>query len=267
MPGLIAIAQSSDGSVANVEAIQSGAAESGLVQADVAYWGSTGTGLFEGRDRFDKLRFLASLYPEHVHVVLPKDSRVRRLEELEGKTIGVGLPGSGAQVGALLILNAVGLEKNRNFQAEELNIFHSAQALRDGRLDAFLTITGAPSTGIAQLASEVGLRLLAIPVSVQEAVTRQSPVYFASPIPAYSYDDQYEAIDTLAVRAQWLVSSDQSEDLVYGITRALWSDVTRKLMRHHAKGAEVKLESALDGRGIPLHDGARRFYREKGMLE
>ena len=68
------------------------------------------------------------------------------------------------------------------------------------------------------------------------------------------------------MRAQWLVSADLSEDLVHGIARALWSDVTRKLMRHHAKGKEVNLDSALDGRGIPLHPGARKFYRDRGLL-
>ena len=121
VPGLIAIAQSANGSVANVNAIQSGAAESGLAQSDVAYWAFTGTGVFEGKEPLKKLRFIASLYPEHIHVVLPRSSRVKTLADLKGKTVGVGLPASGAQVGALLILNAAGLHKNGNFSAEELN--------------------------------------------------------------------------------------------------------------------------------------------------
>ncbi|MGB7183333.1 MAG: TAXI family TRAP transporter solute-binding subunit, partial [Burkholderiaceae bacterium] len=98
--GLIAIAQSANGSVANVNAIQSGTAESGLAQSDVAFWGYNGTGVFEGKKKLEKLRFLASLYPEHIHIVLPKDSPVKTLKDLEGKRIGVGLPASGAQVGA-----------------------------------------------------------------------------------------------------------------------------------------------------------------------
>lgn len=267
VPGLIAIAQSANGSVANVNAIQSGTAESGLAQSDVAYWGYHGTGVFEGKPKLDKLRFLASLYPEHIHVVLPKNSKVQRLEELEGKRIGVGLPASGAQVGALLILNAVGLEKNENFQAEELNTQQSAERIQDGQLDAFLTVTGAPSSGIAQLASIAGLRLLSIPDEVQKKVIEQAPFYFSSPIPAGTYEGQDYDVSTLAVGAQWLVSADQPEDLVYGITKALWSDTTKKLLRHHAKGKDVTLETALGGRGIPLHPGAERYYREVGLIE
>lgn len=267
VPGLIAIAQSANGSVANVNAIQSGTAESGLAQSDVAYWGYNGTGVFEGKSKLDKLRFLASLYPEHIHVVLPKDSTVQRLEDLKGKRIGVGLPASGAQVGALLILNAVGLEKNVNFQAEELNTAQSAERIQDGQLDAFLTVTGAPSSGIAQLASISGMRLLAIPKEVQDKVIAEAPFYFSSDIPAGAYEGQDQAVNTLAVGAQWLVSADQPEDLVYGITKALWNETTKKLLKHHAKGKDVTLETALGGRGIPLHPGAERFYKEAGLVE
>lgn len=267
VPGLIAIAQSANGSVANVNAIQSGTAESGLAQSDVAFWGFNGTGVFDGKPKLDKLRFLASLYPEHIHVVLPKKSKVERLEELEGKRIGVGLPASGAQVGALLILNAVGLEKGKNFEAEELNTSQSAERIQDGQLDAFLTVTGAPSSGIAQLASIAGLRLLSIPKEVQDKVIAKAPFYFTSPIEANTYEGQDYDVSTLAVGAQWLVSSDQSDDLVYGITKALWNDTTKKLLRHHAKGKDVTADTALNGRGIPLHPGAERFYKEAGLLK
>lgn len=267
VPGLIAIAQSANGSVANVNAIQSGTAESGLAQSDVAYWGYNGTGVFEGKPALEKLRFMASLYPEHIHVVLPKDSTVQDLKELEGKRIGVGLPASGAQVGALLILNAVGLEKNKNFEAEELNTAQSAERIQDGQLDAFLTVTGAPSSGIAQLAATAGLRLLSIPDEVQKAVIEEAPFYFSSPIEANTYEGQDNTVSTLAVGAQWLVSADQSEELVYGITQALWNDTTKKLLKNHAKGKDITAESALDGRGIPLHPGAERFYKEAGLLK
>jgi TRAP transporter TAXI family solute receptor len=267
VPGLIAIAQSANGSVANVNAIQSGTAESGLAQSDVAYWGFNGTGVFEGKPKLDKLRFLGSLYPEHIHVVLPKNSKVQKLGELKGKRIGVGLPASGAQVGALLILNAVGLEKNVDFKAEELNTSQSAERIQDNQLDAFLTVTGAPSSGIAQLASIAGMRLLSIPKDVQAKVIEKAPFYFSSPISANTYEGQNYDVNTLAVGAQWLVSADQPEDLVYGITKALWSKTTKKLLRHHAKGKDVTVETALGGRGIPLHPGAERWYKEQGMLQ
>ena len=87
------------------------------------------------------------------------------------------------------------------------------------------------------------------------------------PIPANTYEGQGEAVSTFAVGAQWLVSADQSDELVYGITKALWNKTTKKLLRHHAKGKDVTLETALGGRGIPLHPGAERYYRETGLLK
>ena len=205
VPGLIAIAQSANGSVANVNAIQSGASESGLVQSDVAFWAYNGTGVFEGKEKLDKLRAIATLYPEHIHIVLPKDSKIKTFEEMRGRRIGVGLPASGAQVGALLILNAAGLEKNKDFTAEELNTSQSAERLADGQLDAFLTVTGAPSSGIAQLASTAGLQLMSIPEAIQKQVIAEAPFYFGSPIKAGVYDGMTEDANTLAVAAQWLV--------------------------------------------------------------
>lgn len=268
VPGLIAIAQSANGSVANVNAIQSGAAESGLAQSDVAYWAYTGTGVFEGKEPLTKLRAIATLYPEHIHVVLPKDSNIDRFELMRERRIGVGLPASGAQVGALLILNAAGLEKNKDFTAEELNTSQSAERLADGQLDAFLTVTGAPSSGIAQLASTAGMKLMAIPENIQKAVIAKAPFYFGSPIPGTAYEGVTTDTPTLAVAAQWLVSADQPEELVYGIVSALWNKNTRKLLDNgHAKGNDVQLPTALDAIGIPLHPGAKKFYMEKGMVK
>lgn len=267
VPGLIAIAQSANGSVANVNSIQSGTAESGLVQSDVAYWAFTGTGTFEGRELLKRLTVIANLYPEHIHVVLPRRSTVQSLQELKGKRISVGLPASGAQVGALLILNAAGLEKNVDFPAEELNTAQSAERIQDGQIEAFLTVTGAPAAGIAQLAATAGLRLLSISDDVRSKVIEKAPFYFRSPIPASTYEGvDYEA-QTLAVGAQWLVAADQPEELIYGITQALWNDTTRKLLDSgHSIGRHIQLSSALDAISIPIHPGAERFYREKGLI-
>ena len=102
---------------------------------------------------------------------------------------------------------------------------------------------------------------------MQAKVIEQAPFYFSSPIASGTYEGQDYDVSTLAVGAQWLVSSDQDADLVYGITKALWNDTTKKLLRHHAKGKDVTLETALGGRGIPLHPGAERFYKEAGVLK
>jgi TRAP transporter TAXI family solute receptor len=269
VPGLVAVAQSANGSVANVNAIQSGAVESGFSQSDVTYWAYTGTGLFEGREPLTGLRFIANLYPEHIHVYTRADSDIETFEDLRGKTINIGLPASGAKVGSTLILAAAGLVENEDYTAAYLNTQQATEQLQDGQIDAALTVTGYPSAGIAQLASVAGLKLISIPEAVQQAVIEQAPFYYSAEIPAGAYEGVDYSTSTVAVGAQWLVGEQVDADLVYGITQALWNDNSRKLLDSgHAKGSSIQPSSALVGRGIPLHPGAERFfYREVGLVD
>jgi len=266
VPGLVAIAMSANGSVANVNSIQSGAVESGFVQSDVTYWAYTGSGVFEGKPPMKKLRALANLYPEHIHVVVAKDSPFQKVEDLRGKRIGIGLQASGAKVGAVLILEAHGMKENVDYQAEYLNSKQSTDRIRDGQLEAMITVTGYPQSAISELASTVGARLLPISQEMADAVKEKAPFYYDEVIPAGVYEGIDTDTKTIAVGAQWLVSSEVDTDLVYGITKALWNKNTRKLLDNgHAKGKVVRQETALDAIGIPLHPGAARYYKEVGM--
>ena len=266
VPNLVAIAMSANGSVANVNSIQSGAVESGFVQSDVAYWAYTGTGVFEGKEPMKKLRVIANLFPEHIHVVVRKDSPFKTVEDLRGKRIGIGLQASGAKVGAVLILEAHGMKENVDYQAEYLNSQQSIDRIRDNQLEAMITVTGYPQAAISELASTVGARLLPIAQDKANAVKKKAPFYYDEVIPAGVYEGIDSDTPTVAVGAQWLVSSEVDDELVYGITKALWNDNSRKLLDNgHAKGKAVQLKTALDAIGIPLHPGAARFYKEAGM--
>ena len=117
MPGLVAIAQSSNGSVANVDAIRSGELESGFVQSDIAYWAYTGTGIFEGQGKVENLRAIASLYPESIHIVARKGAGIATVRDLKGKRVSLDEPGSGTLVDARIILEAFGLSE-ADLQAE-----------------------------------------------------------------------------------------------------------------------------------------------------
>ncbi|MEM6971190.1 MAG: TAXI family TRAP transporter solute-binding subunit [Pseudomonadota bacterium] len=268
VPGLVAVAQSANGSVANVNAINSGTVESGFAQSDVTYWAYTGTGLFDGKEALTGLRFIANLYPEHIHVYTRADSDIETLDDLRGKTVNIGLPASGAKVGSLLILEAAGMTENEDYTAAYLNTQQATEQLQDGQIDAALTVTGFPSAGIAQLASVAGLKLISIPDEVQAAAIEQAPFYYSATIPAGAYEGVDYDTSTIAVGAQWLVGEGVDEELVYGITQALWNDNTRKLLdRGHAKGSSIQPTTALVGRGIPFHPGAEKFYKEIGLVE
>ncbi|MBI2978062.1 MAG: TAXI family TRAP transporter solute-binding subunit [Rhodospirillales bacterium] len=266
VPGLVAIALSSNGSVANVNSIQSGAVDSGFSQSDVAYWAYTGTGVFEGKPPLKKLRMLANLFPEHIHVVVHKNSPFQKVTDLKGKRISIGLQASGAKVGALLILEAHGMKENVDYKAEYLNSQQSIDRIRDNQLEAMITVTGYPNAAISELATSVGGRILSIGKAERDAVKKKAPFYADGIIPKDAYKGIDADVQTLTVGAQWLVTADASEKLVYDITAALWNANSRKLLDNgHAKGKAVQLKSALDAVGIPMHPGAAKFYKEKGM--
>ena len=266
VPGMVAVAQATQGSVQNVNLIQSGNAESGFSQSDVSHWAFTGTGLFEGRPKLDRLRFIAHLFPEHIHAVVRRDSTVQRLQDLRGKRIAIGLQASGARIGSELILEAAGLRGA--YTPEYLNQAQGAERMQDRAIDATLTVVGYPAAAFSEFCSRTGCRILSFTDPERNAVIEKAPLYGRGIIPRTAYEGLEGDVQTLTVGAVWLVSERVPADMVYEITKALWSETTRGLLdRGHAKGREIVAANALEGRGVvPLHAGAERFYREAGIL-
>ncbi|ART99616.1 TAXI family TRAP transporter solute-binding subunit [Yoonia vestfoldensis] len=266
VPGLIASAVSSRGSVDNVNAITSGLRNSGFAQSDVAYWAYTGTGTMEGQAPAENLRAIAALFPEHIHLVVLADSGIDSVNDLEGKRVSLDEPGSGTYVDANLILEAYGLS-NEMVTAEALKPDAAGDALRNGQIDAFFFVGGYPTGAIVELASAVDIKLVPIDGDGAAGLTEEYGFFSVSDIPDGAYDG-VAATTTVAVGAQWITSAEQDEELIYQITAALWNDKTRVLLDvGHAKGASINKDTALDGIGIPLHPGAERFYREAGLLD
>lgn len=266
--GLVAIAQSSNGSVANATAVDAGQVESALAQSDVTFWAYSGTGVFEGKEKKEKLRVIASLYPEHVHVVARAGAGVETLSDLKGKTIGIGLPASGAIVDARIVLETAGLRETEDYTPEYLNSADSIARIREGRADAMIAVTGYPQPAVADLTSTVGGTLIPIDGKVRDEIVTENKFFAETTIPGGTYKGNPEDIETVAVTALWITSVDQSEELIYGLTKALWNDSTRMLLDgSHAKGKSITLETALEGVPIPLHPGAERYYREAGIIQ
>ena len=266
VPGLIASAVSSRGSVDNVNAITSGLRNSGFAQSDVAYWAFTGTGTMEGQPPAADLRAIAALFPEHIHLVALADSGINSVADLEGKRVSLDEPGSGTYVDANLILEANGLTEG-SYTAEALKPDASGDALRNGQIDAFFFVGGYPTGAIVELASAVNIKLVPITGAGADALISNYGFFSASDIPDGAYEG-VPATTTVAVGAQWVTSANEDEELIYQITKALWNEKTRVLLDvGHAKGKSITAETALDGIGIPLHPGAERFYKEAGLLK
>lgn len=263
--GLIAVAQSSRGSVNNINGIGSGLFSSGFSQSDVAYWAYTGTGVFDGQPPMEDLRAIAALYPEHIHLVARADAGIETVADLAGKRVSLDEPGSGTYVDALLVLEAYGLSED-DLEAEYLKPGPASNGIRNDQLDAFFIVAGYPTGAVVELASAADVVLVPIAGAEAQSVTEEYGFFSADTIPEGTYDG-VAATETLAVGAQWITSTAADEELIYEITKALWNDNTRRLLDvGHAKGASVTPETALEGIGIPLHPGAERFYTEAGLL-
>jgi len=266
VPGVVATAVASNGSVANVSAIATGAAQSGFTQSDVAYWAFNASGIYEGRPKVDVLRAIANLYPESFHLVARKGAGIKTIKDLNGKRVSLDEPGSGTLVDARLILAAYGLTE-KDMKAEYLKSQQAADKLKDNALDAFFSVSGWPLGAIAELAATTGIDLVPIDGPEAENLIKAYSFFAADEIPEGAYKG-VNGVKTVSVNAIWATSSKQPDKLIYDITAALWNPSTRRLLDSgHAKGRVIKLETATQGLGIPLHAGAEKFYKEKGLIK
>lgn len=263
VPGLVAIAVSTNASVANVNAIDAGQLDAGLAGAQSVTQGYNGEGKFVGNKR-SKIRVIANLYPEDMHLVLPKGTKLNSLKDLNGKRVGVAAAGSGTQVSVKMILKHYGIKADE----QELGLAQSTQRLADGQLDAFFYAGGTPFAALIQLGSTKGFELYRFSEAEQKEINKIIPYYVDSLIPAGTYENITYDVPTLAVNGQLITSVDQPTELIYEITKALWNKNTRKLLdKGHAKGKVIRLETALKGVLIPVHPGAEKYYKEVGLIK
>lgn len=266
VPGLVAIAQSANGSVANINSIKSGVLESGFSQSDVAYWAYTGTGIFEKKGAVEDLRALANLYPETIHLVARKGAGIKSVKDLKGKRVSMDEPGSGTLVDARIILESYGLTE-KDLEVDYIKPNPAIDKIKDNQLDAFFIVAGYPIGSVIELTSSVGGELVPINGPEADAMISKYGFFAKDIIPADTYEGVGET-ESISVGAQLVVSAKVDEQLVHDITKALWNEKSRALLdKGHAKGKAITAETALDGVGIPLHPGAERYYKEAGLLK
>jgi uncharacterized protein len=240
--------------------------QSAFVQSDIAHWAQTGTGLHQGKVRVEELRAIANLYPESIHVVTRKSSGIACIGDLKGKRVSLDERGSGTLIAARLILAAYGLSEG-DVEPDYLKSRAAAEKLQAGQLDAFFSVAGWPEGAIAELAAATDIALVPIVGPEAAALTKQYNYFSPDEIPSGGYRN-VEQTKTLSVNAVWVTTSKQQEKLIYDVTAALWHPGTRSILDSgHAKGRLIRLDSALQGLGLPLHSGAMKFYSEAGLVK
>lgn len=264
VPNMVAVAQSTDGAIENVEAIAGGLMESALVRADVAYWAYYGTGPFANHEPLSDLRAIANLYPAVVHIVARQGTGISSISDLAGKRVSLGPKASGTPVSAQDILAAYGLLVD-DVEASYLESGLAADFLLAGEIDAFFAIGGQPIEAVEDLARRTPVMLVPVDGAPRDEITSFSPFLTDAEIQSGTYDGVAFA-PAVAVGTQFLVSAAADEELVYGITKALWHDRARALLDSgHPQARQILPEHALERLAIPLHPGAQRYYRDQGI--
>jgi len=239
--------------------------EMALSQADVAYWSYFGTGAFEGDKPRDSLRALANLFPENIHLIARADAGIETLKDLRGKRVSIGGSGSGSQFDARLILTAFGLRFS-DMTLITMDLEPSTNALVAGEIDAFFLVTGAPALAVQDLAERTDISFVPIDGPVANQLAKIFPFFSVGVIPGGVYGDNAET-PTLDVGAVLVARADMSDELAYGVTRAIWHPNTAPLLANgHPRAKLMSLAQAAQGIGFKIHPGARRYYVEQGIL-
>lgn len=260
---LSATAETGNASVANAGLLGRGEIETAFVAADILDAAYHGKNQFDGKAQ-TKIRALGALYPETVQLIARGGAGMASFEDLKGHSVSSGSPGSGQWQLLGDLLTVAGL-KREDVKEDYSSFSQSAEKIADGNLDASLITAGAPTASITELANAHNITVLPIAGPAVDELLKVQPYYARFTLPAGTYKGLDKDVQTIAVRAIWATHADLPDDLAYALTKALYEN-TETLSQVHVKGKEITLETALESISVPLHPGAERYYREKGLI-
>jgi TRAP transporter TAXI family solute receptor len=249
--------------VENAALISRGDSDIALALADTVYQAYTGTGAFEDRRALENLRALGSAYPNAVQIVTLANSGIESLQDLQGKRVSVGAPGSGTEVSAQTILNTNGLSYD-DIEEQRLNFNETAAALRDGQIDAGFWSVGPPTSSILDLATTRNIRIIGLSDEEIANSLEAEPTFARYTLPANSYPGQTEPVNTLGTPNVIMVAAEMDEELAYDFLDTLYGHID-EIIAIHPSANDTTPEFALDATPIPLHPGAVRYYEEAGF--
>jgi len=264
--GLRCSVESTGGSVFNVNTIKANELDLGVAQSDVAFNAYNGQQQFAKDGAYKDLRSVFSLHPEPANVVARPEANIRSFDDLKGKRFNVGNPGSGTRATVAQILDAKGWTMADFSLASELRPDEHGSALCDGKIDAFFYAVGHPSANIQDPTTTCGARLVPVTGPAIDTLVARYPYFAKTVIPGGLYPNNPNDVQTFGVLATFVTSAQVPEETVYLVVKAVFDNIDefRKL---HPALANLKPENMVkDGLAAPLHPGAERYFKEKGLL-
>ncbi|WP_338923287.1 TAXI family TRAP transporter solute-binding subunit [Pseudomonas silesiensis] len=263
IPGVKTSVQATKASVENLTLLQAGRGELALALGDSVADAKNGVADAGFNAPLTKLRAIAGAYPNYIQIVASKESGIKTLADLKGKTVSVGAPKSGTELNARAIFKAAGLTYEDMGKVQYLPFAESVELIKNRQLDATLQSSGLGMAAIRDLSSVMPLNYVAVPTDVVAKIG--NPAYQSAMIPANTYDGQPDAVPTVAITNILVTRADVPDEVAYQMTKLLFENLTR-LGNSHSAAKDIKLENAARNLPIALHPGAERYYKEKGAL-
>jgi TRAP transporter TAXI family solute receptor len=263
IPGIRAQVQATKASVENLNLIEQGRGELAFTLGDSLKAAVDGDEEAGFKKKLSKLRTIAAIYPNYIQIVATAESGIKTLADLKGKTLSVGAPKSGTELNSRAILKAAGMTYKDLKQVQYLPFAESVDLMKNRQLDATLQSAGLGVASLKDLSSSSEINVVAVP---KATVDKIGPPFVSVIIPANTYTGQKSDVETAAVINYLVTSSDVSDDVAYQMTKQIFENLP-ELANAHVAGKDIKLEKAATGSPAPLHPGAIRYYKEKGILK
>ena len=263
--GIRCSVESTGGSVFNINTIKAGELDMGVAQSDVHFNAAKGMGQF--KEPMPELRAVFGLHPEPVTVVARKEANIRSFADFKGKRFNVGNPGSGTRSSLDELIGAMGWKLSDFSLASELKADEHGPALCDGKIDGFFYLVGHPSANIQDPTTVCGAKLVSVTGPAAEKLVREKPYYAKATIPGGLYPNNPQTTETYGVLATFVSSSKVPSDTIYQVVKAVFDNFDEFKKLHPALGVLTPQAMIKDGLSSPLHDGAMKYYKEKGWLK
>ncbi|MGH1450955.1 MAG: TAXI family TRAP transporter solute-binding subunit [Pseudomonadaceae bacterium] len=264
--GIRCNAPSSGGSVANVNAIRNGEMDMGVVQSDIQYKAYNGAQNFEDAGKFEEMRAMFALHGEPLTVVAREDADIDNVKDLKGKRVNLGNPGSGQRDTMEVVMEALGWTREDFALVSELDAAEQAAALGDNNIDAMVYVAGHPNGSIQEATTTVDSVIVSVTGEEIDKLIADRPYYAKATIPGGIYRGNEDDVDTFGVRATLVTSTNTSDDVVYHTVKAVFENFDRFKRLHPAFATLKEEEMIKEGLSVPLHDGAVRYYKERGWM-
>lgn len=266
LTGYNASAEVTAASKVNCIMVNDGKSDIALVLGDTLSYGYKGEKLGGFSKPLTNLRVIANIYANTIQIVARKDSGVTKLADLKGKKVSVGAPGSGTEINARQIFAAAKMSYHDFGRTDYLSFSESADQMKNRAIDVTLMSSGLPNPGIMDIATSQDITLVPIAGELLKVLDKETPFFVPAVIPKGTYKGQDHDVSSVGIPNFLIVRGDLDEQTVYEITKAMFENLDR-LVQAHAAAKGIKLENAAKGLPVPLHPGAAKYYREKGLIK